>query len=126
MRGGLQLAPLNQSGVYFSTKNFANHAAINATWNFLHGVMSKGASGKNPYAYLPADQLKVVQDSLYKNGQGAAEWLRRDTVPVNVLLIIWESFTEKAIHQRINGREVTPRFNELKKEGLFCPSTNTL
>jgi hypothetical protein len=35
IRGGLQLAPINQSSVYFSTNNFANHAAINATWSFF-------------------------------------------------------------------------------------------
>ncbi|HSN62292.1 MAG TPA: hypothetical protein VLR49_15245, partial [Ferruginibacter sp.] len=33
LRGGLQLAPLNQSSVYFSQNNFANMAAINAPWN---------------------------------------------------------------------------------------------
>lgn len=41
IRGGFQLAPLNQSSVYFSTHNYANHAAINASWNFLHSLFSK-------------------------------------------------------------------------------------
>ena len=120
VRGGLQLAPLNQSGVYFSTYNFANHAAINASWNFLHGVLSKGSSGKNPYVYLTADRVQPVTDSLYRQGTGMEKWIRTtEKTPVNVLVIVWESFTEKAIHANINGQEVTPCFNRLKKEGLF-------
>jgi phosphoglycerol transferase MdoB-like AlkP superfamily enzyme len=37
----------------------------------------------------------------------------------NVIVIVWESFTEKATHATINNRQVTPRFNELKKEGIY-------
>ena len=36
--GGLQLAPINQSSVYFSDKQFVNLAAINVTWNFMHSI----------------------------------------------------------------------------------------
>lgn len=43
LRGGWQLAPINQSSVYFSSDQFANHAAINANWNFLHALMNKSA-----------------------------------------------------------------------------------
>lgn len=35
IRGGWQLAPMSQSTVYFSNRAYANHAAVNATWNFL-------------------------------------------------------------------------------------------
>ncbi|HNP54994.1 MAG TPA: hypothetical protein PKK69_10250, partial [Ferruginibacter sp.] len=38
LRGGWQLAPLNQSSVYFSHQHFANIAAINVTWNFMHSL----------------------------------------------------------------------------------------
>jgi phosphoglycerol transferase MdoB-like AlkP superfamily enzyme len=120
IRGGFQLAPLNQSSVYFSTNNYANHAAINASWNFLHSVVSKGSSGKNPYQYLPAHEVKTIADSLYSAGSTVEQVIdfSNDTA-TNVIFIIWESFTEKAIHISINNREVTPRFNGLKKEGIF-------
>ena len=68
IRGGFQLAPLNQSGVYFSTNNYANHAAINASWNFLHSLVSKGALQKNPYQYLAPQRVKEITDSLYGTG----------------------------------------------------------
>ncbi len=119
VRGGFQLAPLNQSSVYFSTNNYANHTAINASWNFLHSVVSKGASGKNPYQYLPAEQVRAITDSLYSGEMGAEQVVRLSDTAINIIVVIWESFTEKAIHTVINNKEVTPQFNRLKNEGIY-------
>jgi phosphoglycerol transferase MdoB-like AlkP superfamily enzyme len=120
IRGGLQLAPLNQSSVYFSTDNYANHAAINASWNFLHSLVSKDFSGKNPYQYLSGQRVKETVDSLY-SGVSTTEQLIRVTpdTATNIIFIIWESFTEKAIHISISNKEITPQFNRLKKEGIY-------
>src|SRR5687767_9271881 len=38
IRGGFQLAPINQSSVYFCNDQYANNAAVNASWNFMHSV----------------------------------------------------------------------------------------
>lgn len=120
IRGGFQLAPLNQSSVYFSTNNYANHAAINASWNFLHSLVSKGASGKNPYKYFTDERAKQIADSLYSNRFGVGEPMKLlPEIPISVIFIIWESFTEKAIHISIDNREITPQFNRLKKEGIY-------
>ncbi|MEO5563865.1 MAG: sulfatase-like hydrolase/transferase [Chitinophagaceae bacterium] len=120
IRGGFQLAPLNQSSVYFSTNNYANHSAINASWNLLHSLFSKGVSRKNPYEYLPAERQKQVIDSLYAATGSTTQLIRfpADT-PTNVIVIVWESFTEKAIHISIENQEVTPQFNRLKQEGIY-------
>jgi hypothetical protein len=58
IRGGLQLAPINQSAVYFSNKLFANHAAINPLWNFADSWFNKTADKGNPYQYLPIRRQK--------------------------------------------------------------------
>ena len=120
IRGGFQLAPLNQSSVYFSTRQFANHAAINPSWNLLHSAVSKENISVNPYNYLPPAIVQRIVDSLYTSS-GKPERIIRSSqdTPVNVIMLIWESFTEKAIHQKIDGREVTPNFNRLAKEGIF-------
>ena len=120
IRGGFQLAPLNQSSVYFSTNNYANHAAINASWNFLHSLVSKGSSGKNPYQYLAQQQVKQVTDSLY-SAQGATLQVIDTThsQQVNFIFIVWESFTEKALGHTIDGKEVLPYFNLLIKNGIY-------
>lgn len=120
IRGGLQLAPLNQSSVYFSIHNYANHAAINASWNFLHSLFSKGSSGKNPYQYMAEERGKNILDSLYKAGGESQQWINFSLPKkTNILVIIWESFTEKAIHITEKDVEVTPSFNRLKEEGIY-------
>ncbi len=117
MRGGLQLAPLNQSSVYFSNNNFANHSAINASWSFLHGVMNKTSSSKNPYDYLLPVEAQKIKDSLYNQSGISVQLL--DTVNPNIILIIWESFTDKATQLSVGSKVVTPYFNALKKEGIY-------
>src|SRR5215204_5009806 len=42
IRGGFQLSPLNQSSVYFSNNQYANNAAINASWNFMFSAIQSG------------------------------------------------------------------------------------
>lgn len=117
MRGGLQLAPINQSSVYFSTNNFANLAAINAPWNFVHGLSNRTSDTENPYNYLEPVEAKRVVDSLHAQS-GVSETVLTTDTP-NVLLIVWESFTDKATHLTVGGKEVTPHFNALKKEGIY-------
>jgi phosphoglycerol transferase MdoB-like AlkP superfamily enzyme len=117
MRGGLQLAPINQSSVYFSTSNFANLAAINAPWNFVHGLSNRTGDTKNPYPYMDPTAAKRVVDSLYLQSDVHEEVLNTDTP--NVIFIIWESFTDKATHLTVGGKEVTPGFTTLKKEGIY-------
>jgi len=116
IRGGWQLAPINQSSVYFSSNTFANHAAINAAWNFLHALMNK-SSKKNPYSYLTPPEAKAVADSLY-SVSGPTQYLIDSSRP-NVIIIVWESLSEKLTKISVNGQEVTPKFNLLKKEGIY-------
>jgi phosphoglycerol transferase MdoB-like AlkP superfamily enzyme len=117
MRGGLQLAPLNQSSVYFSTNNYANQSAINAPWNFMENVVAKSAATSNPYVYMDSTEAKKTVDSLLSASGTYTTQLT--TKRPNIILIVWESFTEKAIHYLIDGQLVTPRFNELRQEGLY-------
>lgn len=120
IRGGFQLAPMNQSTVYFSQYNFANHAAINATWNFLHSLTGKSNVRKNPYRYLPAAEAKQIADSLFRAEGKSSSWLGVDYADsINIILVIWESFTAKAVDLKWKGKEVTPHFNSLKTQGLY-------
>jgi phosphoglycerol transferase MdoB-like AlkP superfamily enzyme len=115
LRGGLQLAPLNQSSVYFSANNFSNLAAVNASWNFMHSL-SHSRSDKNPFVYLDHKKAVSIVDSLQKTG---AELLVKHAAKPNIILIVWESFTQKVVDLKKNGIEVTPGFNAMKKEGIY-------
>jgi phosphoglycerol transferase MdoB-like AlkP superfamily enzyme len=117
IRGGFGIAPMNHSTVYFSKNNFANIAAINAPWNFFSSIIHRRSNKVNPYTYLPKEVLDNTIENLYVSG-GKGTFVLNRTKP-NVLLIVWESFTQKVVDQRHNGIEITPFFNSLKKEGIY-------
>lgn len=122
VRGGFQLAPLNQSSVYFSSKMYANHAAINGSWNFLNSIFKKGNYIKNPYQFINDKQADALITPLY-NGKNQFEQIVDTTVPPNIILVIWESFTEKATRHEVENKPVTPYFNQLKQEGIYFSNT---
>lgn len=115
VRGGLQLAPLNQSSVYFSQNNFSNLAAINAPWNFLYTLNHHTNESANPFMYMQDAAAHKIVDSLYHYQEVQNAVVAKQ----NVMVLVWESFTEKAIHISKNGMEVTPGFNQLRQEGLY-------
>ncbi|RYF88069.1 MAG: alkaline phosphatase family protein [Chitinophagaceae bacterium] len=121
IRGGVQLAPLNQSSVYYSQNNFANMAALNASWNLLRSASRKGNNSVNPFIVADAKQVEAVVDSLLQKSSSAEELLLQtnDSTPTNVILIVWESFTSKAINLNVEGKAITPGFNQLIKEGIY-------
>ena len=119
IRGSLGIAPMNQSTVYFSSNNFANISAVNAPWNFMSSIVNGTYDKVNPYTYLPKETLTDAIKKLYVNSNSTQNILRKDLKKPNVIFIIWESFTKKATEQKINGEEVTPNFNALKKEGIY-------
>ena len=59
IRGGLQEIPVNQSNVYFSSKMFANHAAVNFIWNFSNTITHK-TGNKNIYKFFDNETTKSI------------------------------------------------------------------
>lgn len=118
IRGGFQLAPMNESAVFFSDKSFANYAAVNVPWNYMRSVISEGYANENPFEYThEADADKLVA-ALYQ-GAGNTRQVIDTTGKKNVLVIIWESFTAKAVGSLGGLPNVTPQFNRIAKEGLL-------
>ncbi len=120
MRGGFQLAPLNQSGVYFSTDNFSNQAAINPVWNVMYSLNHHVESTENPYQAGTSAEAEIFTKDLFTNAPRHRQLIDLSLHPnPNVLVVIWESFTAKIIDQKQNGIEITPGFNKLKQEGIY-------
>jgi phosphoglycerol transferase MdoB-like AlkP superfamily enzyme len=119
IRGGLQMQPLNQSWVYFSTNNYANVTALNEPWNFFQDVLDKQRPKNNPFLFFSGKRSEAIVDSLYASSHAHMQFVDTSAGKPNVILVIWESFTAKASWASINGQEVTPNFNRLKKEGIF-------
>lgn len=119
IRGGFQLAPMNQSSVYFSDNNFANVSAINAPWNFFSSLLYNNSDNKNPYQYLPKYTIGRVFNYLFDESGSTIKVVNPAVKQPNVIIILMESFNEKLTHLQINGNEVTSNFNKLKKEGVY-------
>jgi phosphoglycerol transferase MdoB-like AlkP superfamily enzyme len=118
IRGGFQLAPMNQSTVFFSTKSFANYAAVNVPWNYVASLVNSTYSKKNPFLYSDEKEAERIVSSLYKTA-GATEQLINTEQPANVVVIIWESFTAKVVAGLGGVKNVTPQFDRLSKEGIL-------
>jgi phosphoglycerol transferase MdoB-like AlkP superfamily enzyme len=113
------MQPMNPSWVYFSSNNFANVSALNAPWNFFQDVLDKERGIKNPYLYLPTQRSAQIVDSLYRSSAMHLQLVDTSSGKPNVILIVWESFTKKVVDTLIDGKEITPNFNRLKKEGIY-------
>lgn len=116
IRGGFQLAPMNESAVFFSDKSFANYAAVNVPWNYMSSLINAGYSKKNPFVYYN-DADKLVSD-LY-SVSGNREQVTDTTSKLNVIVLIWESFTSKVVEDLNGMKGVTPQFSSLTKEGIL-------
>lgn len=118
IRGGTQLAAINQSTVAFSNNQFLNQAAVNAPWNLVYSILEHHYSETNPFLYLPPEKAKALFDRLYDRKSAPVPSLVKGP-GINVVLLIWESFTAKTVAS-LGGRQgITPGFEKLIHEGIL-------
>ena len=118
IRGGFQLAPMNESAVFFSDKSFANYAAVNVPWNYMRSVLNEAYSDENPFKYVEDGEASRKVTSLYSR-MGETQQVIDTVGKKNVLVIIWESFTAKAVGSLGGLKNITPQFDQIAKEGLL-------
>ncbi len=119
IRGGVQLAPVNQSAVYFSDKPFANSAAVNVLWNFFVSVYEKTSEEDNPYTYFPENEALATVNALFSDSSKTQKLIRSDLTQPNILIITYESLTAKVIEKLGGERGITPNFDSLTREGIL-------
>lgn len=120
IRGGFQLAPMNQSTVYFSSNAKANQCAINPVWNFLYSLNNSRKIMQNSYLSYNTIDAKQIVDSMYIGAGDTVNMQHVFThIPNQILLIVWESFTEKVVGKKFSDVEITPGINNLLKQGIF-------
>lgn len=122
IRGGVQWTPLNPSFAYFSANDFANQAALNASWHFVHATIeAANEPTTNPYLMLSRHDARGVVDSLLARPSAAPPSVLRVARP-NVILIVWESLTAKVV-EGLGGRHgITPEFDRLSHDGILFDS----
>ena len=122
MRGGWQQIPINQSSVYFSSRPFANHAAVNVGWNVLYYAL-RGEKQTNPYEYLPpATARQLVAVPAPSPGPRPDSICILTTRRPNVLVVILESFTGKLVGCVGGEPRVTPALDSAAADGVLFSS----
>lgn len=117
IRGGIGIAPMNTSKVYFSSKPILNIAAINTNWFLMSNIISQSKSKGNPYQYYPNQEALAVKDSLFLADSLAPSILKIEKP--NVVLLILESFTADLFEELGGEKGITPNFTKLIDEGLL-------
>lgn len=125
IRGGFSIfpwrlgVPINVGAVYFNHHLAVNHAAVNTLWNFLFSI-SEWKDLDARFDLMPDQQAT----SLFEEFNGASNTSSKTTSLLktkrpNVILIIVESLTAKAIEVLGGEKGVTPHFNKLSREGVL-------
>ncbi|EQA44361.1 arylsulfatase [Leptospira broomii serovar Hurstbridge str. 5399] len=130
IRGGIQETPLRASNAIVSSHAFVNNIALNGIFTSIMDLKSQSIPN---YLALEMEQaVTVVQTEIsYPGAQFVSKkfpLLRKQNqtnfgTPPNIVLILLENWTGKFINPisdgKIAGRELTPHFNRLLREGRF-------
>lgn len=115
IRGGVGVAPLNTSVAYFSSYNFANHAAINPPWNLFYSFKRLDARTRH-YSFMQDEEAYAIYDDIKRHGDDMLKVLNTDKP--NVVFILLESFSSQVVGI-LGGEEVTPNLDRVAREGIL-------
>ena len=117
VRGSFSVAPMNPGFVYYNPEiPFANHAGINAAWNFWQTIASRKMP--EPKRFFTEEEALAVAAPLIAGTQHTGDTVINNNRP-NVLLIIAESLTAKIIEPLGGIKNITPGFSRLCNEGML-------
>ncbi|GAB6394420.1 MAG: LTA synthase family protein/sulfatase [Bacteroidales bacterium] len=120
VRGGITTSTANVGMVYFSDRQFLNHAAINPAFS-LFASLFKQQDFASQFDFFPEEERETIFRSLFppegNEGKPAVELL--NTQRPNILLIILESFSANTIEALGGAPGVTPNMNRLCEEGVL-------
>jgi phosphoglycerol transferase MdoB-like AlkP superfamily enzyme len=119
IRGSVGVAPMNPSFAYFSSQPFANHAALNTSWNLFYDIKYFFRHKGNSFVYMTDDEMQRRVDRIL--AKGAANDTERilTTKRPNIVVFLLESWTADVIASLGAEKGITPFFEELTREGVL-------
>ncbi len=122
IRGSIDIIPMNPSFSYFSSKQFANHASLNTAWNLMYDIKYFMRDKHMHFEYMSEKEMlvRVIQTLPKKNSIPTRSVL--DNKKPNIVMIVLESWTAKAIEPLGGIKGLTPQFNKLCSNGLLFTS----
>lgn len=123
VRSSLSAKSLNFNSVCFSQNLFANQAACNYCWSFSYALLNENTN-TNPVHYMDEQSaLKLLTGVKELDQFEAPKYIHSsDNKPINVVLIVLESFSNRVIEPLGGLKGVCPRINGFCKEGLVFSS----
>ncbi len=121
-RGGLQVAPINQSFAYFSAHAPLNYAALNSSWNiFFNFIEKENNLNIDEYSLVSESKIELIFNQEFPND---SQYLSiSNLAQPNVVIVMLESFTANIVGAcNIGQTSYTPSFDIIAKEGLFFPN----
>ena len=118
IRGGLGVAPNNQSMAYYSDDQILNNAAVNTEWNLISSLLKSFKSGRNLYEYYPEGEATAQVNQLYSVQKDSTTSILKTSRP-NVVVIIMESFTSDLTKTLGNETGITPNFDSIARHGVL-------
>lgn len=117
IRGGYGLVPVNLSVAYFHDNVFINQASVNLLWNVGNSLLESTDLENRYLFYKPEVAEKNVKEIFAGKSTRKHNILNCDRP--NILFILIESFTAKAIGSCGGNKNITPCFDSLVKQGIF-------
>lgn len=119
IRGGTGLAPMNPGFAYFSNVQFANHAALNTSWNLMYDLKHFFKHKNNQFVYMSDDEMHERIDRLMGGKHpNDTEHILTTSRP-NIVVIILESWTADVIGSLGAEKGIAPYFDELAAQGIL-------
>jgi phosphoglycerol transferase MdoB-like AlkP superfamily enzyme len=119
IRGSVGVAPMNPSFAFFSSEQFANHAALNASWNLIYDIKYYFRHQGNSFVYLPEAEMRSRTERLFHRGSANDTEQVLTTERPNVVVFILESWTADIVGALGAEKGITPNFDQLAGDGLL-------
>lgn len=118
IRGGVSVATANVSKVYFSDRQFLNHAATNPLFSLL-STLGDDKDLKPQYLFFDEEERARRFEELRGDRPDTAAFRRvLKTDRPNVVIVILESFGRTFTDERVDGEWVAPNMQRLSGEGV--------
>ncbi len=121
IRGGVDMSVANISKVYFSTNQFANHAAVNPTFSLISSL-GEAKQYDQMYNYFETSELRRNFDKIRPPKSDSLRGAHFDLRP-NILIVIGESYSRHIFDLEVDGKTVMPNLRQIAHEGLYFSNT---
>lgn len=119
LRGGWRPIPIQVSDAYYSTNNFLNYVSVNSSFHLMSSIFQSRTT--EPYRFMADAEAEKLFTSLHAMPKDTTIAVL-DTTRPNVVLVVLESWAADLVKTLGGFDGITPRTDELMKNGIVFDS----